>query len=787
MRYRKCSMIKCEMENSKEIPAVFKWTREFNSPPPILPELLGNKGANLAEMKRLGLPVPDGFTLTTEAWRQFSQNEQIPPKIWQETLEQLKILEEKTGKRFADAENPLIVSVRSGAFYSMPGMMETISNIGLTKETKKGLTKQVGKVCAEDSHQRLKKVFKRITGEEPPVDPYTQLKTGIEAVFSSWNNPKAQIYRKYNGIPEAAGTAVTIQEMVFGNIDDGKSGTGVFFSRDPITGEKKPAGEFVFAGQGEDIVQEKRQTREIPPKLVEKLAEFGRALEAHFRTPQDIEFTVEKGKLFLLQSRTLQGAPLAKTRMAIGFYNEGLISRNESYQKVRPSDIQMILRPSFEPRALAEARKKSLIGKGKPASIGAAVGKVVFTPAEARELGKKDEKVILVCPQLDPNDIETFFNLAALVTTEGGTASHMALVSQALGKVAVASVEFKRKPKKGESLSVNGTGEVFTGRIPFAEKPELGEDVKNFVKEWKNVWGESAWASALYPTEKEYSRQAFLEKIEEITPELKKWRSDKAQTIILLTALLPRDEIIPAVVLPPDDIEGIHQALKEVVLQEGRQNIPRTCHHPEKLTGAPYVIIPTAKEIESFLKDPSFSGYPQKYGGLIKWKEDPTLVGIIVPVEPEGKIDPDLTHEHFVFTVSCLPSWPPRIVVDLNLETPLLRSFEQVKASRLIQIIASLNYDSPYYLGEIEVVFGKDYQNDPYAQQVAQIVKEKVFEQWWRPPFSLPHVLSVLDETYELSVLEGQGRMRDKKELAWCLVYGAKGREEKEKAKGMIW
>lgn len=780
-------MISAEMEKSREKLQHFKWTRVFDSLTPPNPDLLGGKGANLAELFRLKFPIPFGFTITTDAWRAFNKEGQLPSPVWDEILIQLQHLEEKTDKKFGDPNNPLIVSVRSGSRYSMPAMMETILNIGLTSKTKPGLSKQFGEFCAEDSYQRLERAFEKITGEdEPPQDPHQQLKLATKAVFTSWDNARAKVYRRYNGIPEEAGTAVTIQEMVFGNINDDQSGTGVFFTRNPRSGEKNPTGEFVSAGQGEDVVQEKRKTIEIPQELITQLEEAGKKSEAHFQTPQDIEFTVEKGQLFLLQSRNLQGTPIAKIRMAIDLCQEGLITRHESYQRVRPGDVQAILKPQFEPQALEEVREMSLIGKGKPASIGAAVGKVVFTPEEAREFGKKGEAVVLVCSQLDPNDIETFFNLQALVTTLGGTASHMALVAQALGKVVVASVEFKREPKKGEFLSVNGSGEIFTGRIPFAEKPKLSQDVEKFIEKWKKVWGESAWASALYPTEKKYSRQAFLKRIENITPELEKWQSDKAQTVILLNRLLPKEEIVPAVVLPPDDTVNIRQALKEVAQQEGRQNIPRTCHHPEKLTGAPYVIIPTAKEIETFLKDPNFSGYPEKYGGLIKWKEDTTLVGIIIPAEPEGKIDPDLATEHFCFTISCLSSWPPRIVVDLNLETPLLRSFEDVEASRLIQIVAFLNLDSPYYLGEIEVVLGKDYQNNIYAQKVAQIVKEKVFGQWWQPPFSLPHVLSALDESYGLSVLEGQGRMKDK-EASWCLVYGAKGREEKEKVKEITW
>ena len=237
----------------------FRWTCQLDSPTVVDDQLLGNKTAVLIKMIRLGLPVPPGFTLTTKAWRRFNQKKELPQEIWQETLSQLKILERKTVKQFGHQENPLIVSVRSGSKYSMPGMMETILNVGLNQKTIKGLSKRLGEDCAQDSWTRLKKIFKKTVGQEPPQDPYKQLKLAIEAVFSSWNNPQAQIYRKYNAIPQNIGTSAAIQEMVFGNIPDGRSGAGVFFTRDPRTGQKKPSGEFALSGQGEDVVQEKQR------------------------------------------------------------------------------------------------------------------------------------------------------------------------------------------------------------------------------------------------------------------------------------------------------------------------------------------------------------------------------------------------------------------------------------------------------------------------------------------------------------------------------------------------
>jgi len=748
--------------------------RQFDAPGPINPALLGNKGASLAEMTRLGLPIPPGFTLTTSVWPEFHQRGKLPEKIWREVLKQLAILERKTEKKFGDPNRPLIVSVRSGARHSMPGMMDTVLNIGLTLGIMSGLTTQIGQAATQDSLRRLNAAFEKITGETPAQNPFQQLRISIEAVFYSWNNPQAVIYRKYNGIPQNAGTAVNIQEMIFGNINDGQSGTGVFFTRNPVTGENKPAGEFVPAGQGEDVVLAKKQARRIPKKILLQLTKYGKKLEKYFHDPQDIEFTLEKGEIKILQSRTLKGTPLAQIQIAIDLVQEGLISQKKAYQRVKPTDKQTILRPGFEKKALEKARRKSLIGQGKPASIGAAVGTAVFTP---RNVGEKP--VILVCSQIDPNDIATLHQVEALLTTQGGTASHMALILQALGKAAVVCVKWQKKPKKNEIISVNGiTGEVFRGRVILEKKPNLSQKMKEFIKKWQKVWGKSVWASSLYPVEKKYSRQAFLEKIEVIGPEINKWSSRKTQTTILLNHVIPEKNIIQSKVFKPDNLTGMRKALKTIAVQKGFQAIPRSCYYPEQLI-TPWAAIPNQAAIEDFLTNLNFPG---KYGGLPKWQKISGLSSIIIPAEPEGKLDPKLALEHFAFTITCLPSRPPKVIIDLQLEEPHLRGFEKIPSKKLIQIIVNLNYSSPYYLGQIKVDFGKKWQGNPYAEKVVQIVKKKVFGEWWRPPFSLPHLMSALDEIYGLSVLEVQGRMKQKKELAWGpLVYGAKGREEKEK------
>ena len=766
-----------EMNSPLEIAKSFLWSRQFDALSPIDPKLLGGKGASLAEMTQLGLPVPPGFTLTTEAWQLFNQQGALPEKIWQETLEQLKILEKKTGQEFGNPDKPLIVSVRSGAVESMPAMMDTILNIGLNPDTILGLTQQTNEDCANNSYKRLQASFEEVTNQKLPQDPYRQLELSIKTILKSWGNQRAVIYRELYNISHENGTAVNIQKQVFGNADE-NSGSGVYFTRDPLTGKTKNTGNFIPNAQGEEVVGGRGKPDQIPKNILDRLKVYGEILEKYYKAPQDMEFTLEKGEEWLLQTRELKGTPLAKVVMTINMVKEGLITLRQAYQRISSSDINFLKQPGFDIQAEDKAREDSLIAKGEPISTGVAVGKLIDNLEDV----KKGKSQILIHPYLDANNIKAFLPLNGLITTEGGTASHMALVLQALAKPGII-LNNRQFIKPGEFISVNGyTGEVYKGKVPLAKKPRLSLEVKQFIEERRKALGESSWANALYPTTRKYSREAFLRKIEKIEPELKKWSSDKAQTIILLNQLVPEEYIIPATVLKADALEGIEEALEIVARQPGRQNIPRTCHNPERLTNAPWVIIPTGKDIKAFMHD---SNFPGKYGGFVNWQEDSTLRGIIIASEPKGKIDPNLYSEHFAFTISCLPTLPPKIVIDVNLNTPHLRVFEALPPSQLIQIIASLDPESPDNLGEIKFKIGKDNSME-YAQDVTQIVAETVFNQWWKPPFSLPHVISALDEKYGLSVFEGQGRMKKNGKVSWIRIYGAKGREEEQKIKDFM-
>ena len=515
-------------------------------------QYLGGKGAGLAEMTLAGLPVPPGFTITTEACREFyKKGEQFLEEIWQEVLEHMKKLEEKTGKKFGGVENPLLVSVRSGAPVSMPGMMDTILNVGLNDEVVKTLAKLTNNErFAYDAYRRLiqmfgsivmgidkkkfdevfeevkkkygaktdadldanamkevvekfKELYKKETGEEFPQDPFVQLKRAIKRVFESWNNPRAIKYRELFGIPHDLCTAVNIVMMVFGNMGN-DSGTGVTFTRNPATGEKELYGEFLPNAQGEDVVAGIRTPMSIAelkkrlPDVYRQLKDAADKLEKYYRDMQDIEFTVERGKLYLLQTRTGKRTALAAVKIAVDMAKEGLITKEEAVMRVKPEQLQQLLHRRIDPQAKEKAiNEGKIITKGLNASPGAAVGKVVFSSEEAEELGKKGEKIILVRPETTPEDVGGMAASQGILTARGGMTSHAAVVARAMGKPAVVGAEeldideekkivrVKGKDiviKEGDIITIDGsTGEVFLGALPTIE-PELPPEAHELLK-----------------------------------------------------------------------------------------------------------------------------------------------------------------------------------------------------------------------------------------------------------------------------------------------------------------
>ncbi|MBW2995085.1 pyruvate, phosphate dikinase, partial [Candidatus Woesearchaeota archaeon] len=503
-------------------------------------DLLGGKGANLAEMACLGLPVPPGFTISTEVCKSFYENNnQYPEGLIEEIKENMNKLEQATGKKFGDSNNPLLVSCRSGAAVSMPGMMDTVLNIGLNDETVEALAKTAGERFAYDSYRRLLQMFgdvvlniahdefeevlnkikknkldiqltsedlKKIVEEYKkiyqknnktfPQEPEQQIKMAIDAVFGSWNNERAIAYRKINKITGLKGTAVNIQTMVFGNMGD-DCGTGVAFTRDPSTGEKIFFGELLFNAQGEDVVAGIRTPLHIDdlnkkmPDIYNELIEIKEKLEQHYKDMQDIEFTIEKNKLYMLQTRKGKRTAKAAIRMAVEMKNEGLIDEKTALLRIETDKLDQLLHKTFAPLA-----KIKLLAKGLPASPGAAVGQIVFTAEEAEKETQKGKKVILVRKETSPEDIKGMAAAQGILTSTGGLTSHAAVVARGMGKCCVAGCSAvtisgksmkinKQIFKQGDKITLNGTtGEVIKGQAPLVE-PEMDDNFRQLM-EWSN-------------------------------------------------------------------------------------------------------------------------------------------------------------------------------------------------------------------------------------------------------------------------------------------------------------
>ena len=508
-----------------------KYVYEFSEGNGSMRELLGGKGANLAEMSNLGMPVPQGFTVTTEACTQYyNDGRAINADIQAEIMEHLAKLEEKTGKKFGDPSNPLLVSVRSGARASMPGMMDTILNLGLNDTVVEGLAAFTSNPrFAYDSYRRFiqmfsdvvmelskkrfeeiidakkaekgvkldteldtddlkdlvvrfKKFYRDEKGEDFPQDPHVQLMEAVKAVFRSWDNPRANVYRRMNEIPYDWGTAVNVQSMVFGNSGD-NSGTGVAFTRNPATGEKALFGEYLINAQGEDVVAGVRtpspisKLQEEMPHVYEQFADIANRLERHYKDMQDMEFTIEDGKLYMLQTRNGKRTAAAALKVAVDLVDEGMIDEKEAVLRVEPKQLDSLLHPQFDPDAL---KKAEVIGKGLAASPGAACGKVVFTAEDAKEWHARGEKVVLVRLETSPEDIEGMQVAQGILTVRGGMTSHAAVVARGMGTCCVSGcgdivVDYAGKKfslggkdyHEGDYISIDGsTGNIYGEAIP---------------------------------------------------------------------------------------------------------------------------------------------------------------------------------------------------------------------------------------------------------------------------------------------------------------------------------
>ena len=528
-----------------------KYVYLFSEGDATMRNLLGGKGANLAEMTRLGMPVPQGFTITTEACTKYYEDgKQISKEIEEEIFEYIKKMEEITGKKFGDKENPLLVSVRSGARASMPGMMDTILNLGLNEEVVETLANksgnprwawdcyrrfiqmysdvvmEVGKkyfeqlidkmkeekgvkldveLTAEDLQElasEFKVEYKEKIGEEFPTNPTDQLMGAIKAVFRSWDNPRANVYRRDNDIPYSWGTAVNVQMMAFGNMGE-TSGTGVAFTRDPATGEKHLMGEFLMNAQGEDVVAGVRtpqpisHLKEVMPEVYEQFCEICNTLENHYHDMQDMEFTIEDRKLYMLQTRNGKRTAKAALKIACDLVDEGMITDKEAVMMIDPRNLDTLLHPQFDAKALKNAKP---LAKALAASPGAACGKVVFTAEDAKKWASRKEKVVLVRLETSPEDIEGMKASQGILTVRGGMTSHAAVVARGMGTCCVSGcseIVMDEENKKfvlagktfveGSEISIDGsTGCIYEGIIPTVDATITGEFGR--IMEWADKY-----------------------------------------------------------------------------------------------------------------------------------------------------------------------------------------------------------------------------------------------------------------------------------------------------------
>ncbi len=532
-----------ETADNQEPEQQHKWVYVFEEGNGENKSLFGGKGAGLCEMTRAGLPVPPGLIVTTEACNAYyDNNKQFPEGMWEQVVEALAEIEKKVGKKFGDSTNPLLVSVRSGAAFSMPGMMDTVLNLGLNEETVQGLAEQTGdlrfaldayrrfaslfgEIVLDVAHEKFERVMDRFKAQTKggkdtdlkpaelrgiiaaekeiilaeqhaiPDDPYEQLRVAIAAVFNSWMGRRACDYRRINRIPDNLGTAVNVQAMVFGNMG-ANSGTGVAFTRNPSTGKKELYGEYLLNAQGEDVVAGTRTPNPIKelkkelPKVYEQFNAITQLLEKHYHDMQDCEFTIERGKLWMLQTRTGKRTGAAAVRIAVDMAQEKLIDRKTAVQRVTPEHLDQLLHPTVDPNT-----KARVLATGLPASPGAAQGEVVFSPDEAEEMAKEGHKVVLVRLETSPDDFHGMVAAQAIVTARGGMTSHAAVVARGMGKTCVCGastieVDYSQQQftvdgeviTKGDWITVDGsTGRVFLGKVPTIQ-PTLGPDFHELMK-----------------------------------------------------------------------------------------------------------------------------------------------------------------------------------------------------------------------------------------------------------------------------------------------------------------
>ena len=737
---------------------------DFNEAPLNAVNLLGAKGHSLAIMNTLKMPVPPGFIISTDVYRIWHSNgNHLPDDITQRIEAYIHRLEMATNTQLGNPDRPLIVSVRSGAATSMPGMMSTILNLGITADMLEPWANAINESAfaystycrflinysihvldipreqlsdletsvisnASDMRRLSRDWADRISvfaGRAIPSDPFEQVAEAINVIFRSWNSSGAIAYRQEHLIPDDLGTAAVVQTMVFGNRSK-HSGSGVAYTRNLTTGAKELDGTYLLSAQGEEIVGGRAfsvpkpimQLKEDFPDIYDRLEEYSRKLEMHFKWPQDIEFTIENGELWLLQTRRAPLVAEAAIKVAVALVREGLLTQEQAVYEVPPDAVRFASKPQFTLDALEQAfQQKRLLLKGLGASSGLAVGPLVIQLA-SDSVRLDDSQAIIVRDLLEPaHDVNLMQRAQAFITILGGTSSHAATLARKLRKPYIAGckgIEIDKTGRKvhfgsialdeGTIISVDGSsGNIFLGEVttllssPF---PEL-----SIFAAWERVIRtQSTWEVACYPDRE--SNRDFLLEAKGMLNSLH-WRTDKAKAIELMQ-LIPAEYRITQIVVDAKDKERIRQLMVEGI-KEGFWIGPKCCYSktPRLGKGLWQMGIQTHEQVEDFLNNPYFPGLSPN-GGYPRWIEDENLEEIVIVYDPPYKGIPEYAYKQFIFTVSCTRD-PGTVQIEMSLGTAKIRLLETAQQDQLIHISMKLDYYAPRYHGHRALVFGQSY------------------------------------------------------------------------------
>lgn len=795
---------------------------------PATKDTLGGKGWSLVEMTKLGLPVPKGFILTTDAWREWQTQQSMSVGLKGEIAGQLERLEKRTGKTLGDPQRPLFVSIRSGAPVSMPGAMITLLNVGLNDDTVETLSKEIGSQNAwksylemmihlghqaygidrEKLHQiridslarygaqrvselpvgelqamtkRVKTIF-RENGCVFPEDPKEQIRAGVVGVFRSWESPEAVQFRKQHGIPESLGTAAIVQEIVWGLKEEG--GAGVLLTSNIQTGEAVPLVAYAKGKQGTAVVSERGTHGEqhiedlpIPEEAKDELRRIVAILEERFPMPQDVEFTFDGANVWMLQTRDVPLQPAAHYRVLMERISKGLLSESSAMRQMTVLELQSLLLPPLDPYEVEQKRRSGdILAEGTPISLGNASGVATGSLEEAQRY--PDQRFILVLPSIslpimiDLMDHERYKNIVGVVAGNGGIGSHIARVGTRVGEYMPIIFSAKTTPiSPGELLTVDGgTGEVFRGLVPRVQNGKatlLTEEEYKHIRLWYEMRIANPWR---YVTTKK-GIDVFEQQAQEARDRgMTRYQSPKAQVQEVINTLIPEDIRMGYTVVKAKEQERTRRLLKEI-LARGNHATLRTCYTPDRQGKAPWTLFTNNPVVDRFFDDPAFEA---KYGGYLAWKEDPELTELLVGEIPKDKLSEDLAlqAQHASWTVTCTELGD--VIMQVRPHTAHLRGHEEASADDLITYRIIVDPAGTIGTRWTDQNIGDHLTDDRQAQAVTRLVLEHILS-WW-DTYEMPKRLAATSHVYPLPayatvVLEGQARVDGND---WCRIYSMK-------------